>query len=119
VNYEWVTEEVEDTGVENEVDVMGMFHSDTYSKALEYAELYRSKGKQAMIGLVRDRWDEVYGLEDRQWAYLEDGQLPERFDGGARIPKRFTVEVCNANSAGINSGWSAAGMVVLTAKVTR
>jgi hypothetical protein len=119
VGYEWVTEEVEDTDLENEVDVISMIHYDTFRKAAERAEDLRAQGKQAMVGLVRDVGNEIDGLTDRQWAYIEDGQLPEKFDGGARVPKRFMVEVCNANSAGIDSATSAAGMVVLTAKVTR
>jgi len=62
--------------------------------------------------LVRDVWipmtDEQLGrhqkifgvpcptdmdLHDRQWAYVEGGNLPVEFDGGARVPKRFFEEL--------------------------
>ena len=44
--------------------------------------------------LVKDvyrQWD----LSDRSWAYVEDGKLPEYFDGDSRskVPKRFHAEL--------------------------
>jgi len=43
--------------------------------------------------LVRDKRIEAGDLEDRQWAYLEDGKLPDEFDQGGKIPKRFIKEL--------------------------
>ena len=40
-----------------------------------------------------DEFHKHEGLEDRQWAYIEDGKLPEEFDGGEKVPKRFHEEV--------------------------
>lgn len=96
IGYEWIVEEVEETGVENEVDVIDVNHWDTYRQAVQRADMLRAEGKQVQIGLTRDSGDETDGLQDRQWAYLEDGRLPPQFDGGARVPQRFHAEVANA-----------------------
>lgn len=32
------------------------------------------------------------GLVDRAWAYVQDGILPEKFDNGRKVPKRFQKE---------------------------
>jgi hypothetical protein len=56
--------------------------------------LWRRRGGRVEIGLVRDRHHDIdKELLDRQWAYLEAGKLPERFDDGAAIPQRFRAEV--------------------------
>jgi len=42
--------------------------------------------------LVRDTWEDG-GLGGREWAYLnEDGTMPDTFDYGAKVPKRFKQE---------------------------
>lgn len=47
--------------------------------------------------LVRDWHDWGYGTSDREWAYatIENGVLvlPERFDGGTKVPQRFHKEL--------------------------
>lgn len=46
------------------------------------------------IALCRDVGCQAEGIEDRQYAYVnEDGELPETFDEGAKIPKRFREEL--------------------------
>lgn len=70
--------------------------------------------KNVRLVLVRDTWrkmtDEEMGraskygvmpesemtLENRQWAYIEDGLLPKEFDGGSKIPERFRLELKKA-----------------------
>ena len=45
------------------------------------------------IGLVRDEGNDVDGLVDRQWAYIQnDGTLPDKYSKGAIIPKKFRAE---------------------------
>jgi len=90
--YEWIVETVEDLG-ENEVDVIDTNAWDTYEEARKDAQALMAQGKQTMIGLTRNVGDEVDGLQDRQWAYIEDGELPGEFDGGARVPQRFQREL--------------------------
>lgn len=50
--------------------------------------------------LVRDEYDE-YGedLIDRSWAYVEDGELPETFENGARVPLKYHRELAAAIAA--------------------
>ena len=44
--------------------------------------------------LIRDTFNAIdEDLVDRQWAYVQDGKLPEFFDGGSRVPKRFHAEI--------------------------
>jgi|SRR5215831_8407391 len=98
IGYEWVIESIED----EYNDIVDLSHADTYAAALLVAENMKKDlkpGHHVEIGLVRDRGDEVEGLQDRQWAYIgweEDGKLPERFDGGAAVPQRFHREVMEA-----------------------
>lgn len=74
--YEWVAEKLDEHG-----DIEDCF----YVESREEAE--RIGGE---IALCRRVHYVIDGDEkDRQYAYLEGGKLPEEFDGGARVPKRF------------------------------
>jgi hypothetical protein len=89
--YEWVIEIVDEHN-----DIVQVNHADAYARAKRWAAEYAPElkpGERIEIGLVRDRGDEVEGLTDRQWAYVEDGSLEPTFDGGARVPERFRQEV--------------------------
>jgi len=88
--YEWVIETVDEYE-----DIREVNHADTLTMALLDATLEaEATGMRVDVGLVRDALDNIDGsLKDRQWAYLEDGKLPEQFDGGASIPQRFKREV--------------------------
>ena len=89
VGYEWVIEAVDEYG-----DIQSITHADILSKAFEYKDFFHTEGwERVEIGLVRDVGDDIDGLQNRQWAYLEDDKLPATFDGGAKIPKRFLEEV--------------------------
>lgn len=57
------------------------------SEHMTYAE---ALGRGATeIELVRDLCCPYDGIVDRQFADVVDGKLPEKMDGGARIPKRM------------------------------
>lgn len=49
-------------------------------------------GDALKLVLVRYEYSDDDGLVDQQWAYVESGVLPETFDDGAKVPKRFHVE---------------------------
>jgi len=94
--YEWVIEVVEDEY--NDVEDMDL--ADTYAEAVKAAEAMKKglkPGHHLEIALTRLLINDLdQDLEDRQYAYLgweEDGRLPERFDGGAAVPRRFHKEV--------------------------
>lgn len=77
--YEWTVEEENDDG-----DIVDSFFFDTLAEAVKFGS--------GTIGLVRNAGSESEGVEDRQWAYPVDGKLPDFFDGGAKVPGRFTKE---------------------------
>jgi|SRR5215831_6089393 len=98
VAYEWVVEEI-DPNDEYE-DIQETSAWEKYIDALGSAEWVRREGLRADIVLVRDEGDDVDGLTDRSWAYLEkDGTLPTYFansggvDTTVKVPKRFHQEV--------------------------
>lgn len=46
--------------------------------------------------LVRDLIDEDGDVCDRGWAYVEDGHLPDDFDCGNPVPRKFFLELLEA-----------------------
>ena len=58
-------------------------HADSFSRALAIAEAVKAEYPRVEVGLVRDVADEVEGLQDRKWAYLEEGKLPAYFSDSA------------------------------------
>ena len=107
IAYEWAIEPVDEFD-----DIIDVTHADTYAEALERAAGYpigesldegRTIIARVEIALTRlySRDFEVYGLEEREYAYLgEDGRLPANFDAesgaagkGAKVPARFHREV--------------------------
>jgi hypothetical protein len=95
VSIEWLVEEIDRDG-----DIIDVHHLDSYAEALEHARFCRAeRDVKTSIGLVRDRGNDVEGLVDRQWAYVDHGKLPERFDwgggedGGAIVPAKYHREI--------------------------
>jgi len=84
IRYEWIVETMDGK------DVQDVTHFDTFAEALASYSL----GME--IALVRDVIASDENLQDRQWAYMGNGRLPEVFDRGTRVPKRFKKEVSRA-----------------------
>jgi hypothetical protein len=89
---EWLIETIDAYG-----DIIEVTHADTYAEALKWAE---GQEQPTQIGLVRDRGNEVDGLVDRQWAYIEadSGKLPDHFSDsggciGPAVPARYHNEL--------------------------
>ena len=80
VYYEWVAEEIDES--ENIVDTN---FADRLSDVLRY------RAPNVHIGLVRTVGCDSEGVEYREWAY-PDPDMPERFDGGSKVPQRFLAE---------------------------
>ena len=80
VNYEWATEYKLDSG-----DIEEVVHWDAAAEAI--LDHHQNKEVTDLV-LVRDLWRDE-DLDDRQWAYVENGKLPKEFDGGAKVPQRF------------------------------
>ena len=83
--YEWDIETIAPWG-----DILDHNHED------RLCDLPPLEEGQRLV-LVRDRFCDFDGLIDRQWAYVEEGKLPERFDDGqvelAKVPQRFHKEL--------------------------
>lgn len=96
VSYEWDIE----TFVAPDGDIIDHHHSNTiagFAPQDVWAALNGDVNSETNIStrlvLVRDVGDEVDGMTDRQWAYVEDMRFPDAFDNGALVPKRFIDEL--------------------------
>ena len=87
VNYEWDIEWVDRHG-----DIQDHNHRDKLEDHKPPRKVPDANGYTEDLVLVRDEWNEWEWLVDRQWAYVKEGILPEKFDCGAKVPKRFHVE---------------------------
>jgi hypothetical protein len=88
--YEWGFEEAEsEDGEEGNSD---------FSDILSQLD---TSGNGELV-LVRNSGSESMGLEDRLWAYVKDGNLPENFEDasgeetGIKVPERFHKELLKA-----------------------
>ena len=93
VCYEWDVETfigLEDLDTD---DIIDHHHCSVAAEAISmHREVVRAGEVQARICLIRDTLGVWNTVEARTWAYVEDGVLPERFDDGTRVPKRFAKE---------------------------
>mgnify|MGYP006919677575 CR=1 FL=1 len=100
-HYEWLVEEIDAHG-----DILDIHHADTFADVWAWSQRYPPSGDVVRhdIGLTRRIYEyfdgECGGMIDLEWAYLEDGVLPERFadSGGCEtvaVPKRFRQDVQN------------------------
>ena len=86
VSYEWDVEVVDaETG-----DILEHNHAN------RLVDHWPITGANERLVLVRDKYD--YFVHDREWAYVENGKLPEYFEDGlgrqgAKVPKRFHKEL--------------------------
>lgn len=84
VTYEWDLETLDEYGDIQDHD---------------FAErLIDLKGKEWRLVLVRDEGNELNGLANRYWAYVENGKLPECFSNATnvvniKVPQRFHKEL--------------------------
>lgn len=90
ISYEWVMEEIEN----REGDIIDPQFCDTLKEALAIEP--DEKALRVEIALVRFEGNEFDGIRLREYAYLNDGKLPEEFEDGYKVPKRFHDEVKKA-----------------------
>jgi hypothetical protein len=91
VYYEWDIEEVDEHGDIQDHD---------FRDRLKDFGVTPTIGERYHLVLVRNTGDEYEGVVYREWAYaIKSGDrwvLPEWFDGGARVPKRFHEELARS-----------------------
>ena len=95
ISYEWVIETVDQFN-----DIQDVNHADSFDEAKQRAAgVSVPENGRVEIGIVRNRWSDFDGdLEDRTWAYIDNGALPSHFQtaGGAqacKVPEKFRREV--------------------------
>lgn len=88
VFYEWDFEVSDEHG-----DIVDHEHYDKLPKTSSEIKMEEN----VELVLIRESGNEADGLQDRQWAYpeIQNGILclPEEFDGGNKIPRRFREEL--------------------------
>lgn len=87
ISYEWVFEEYDNNG-----DIIDPLFSDKLIDAQREAEGCFTHEYE--IALVRNEGTEEDGLQVREYAYITaEGELPEEFDDGYKVPQRFHKEL--------------------------
>ena len=87
--YEWDVEEVDSDG-----DVSDHDFDEKLSVLLKAHPI----GENESLVLVYNLGSELDGIQDRAWAYVKEGELPEEFDNGYRVPMRFHHELSRVAS---------------------
>lgn len=90
VNYEWCIEHYTDDEFQDITD-------NNFSDSLNFDQndFQADDGEKTRLVLVRNEGNEKDGLEDRHWAYVEDGKLPKFFADalggfiGYEVPQKF------------------------------
>ena len=92
VTYEWRVNVCDEYG-----DIEDFTSCDTYAEAREEERKLHAHGMDLRwyteIELGRDEWCEDNGLQDRGYATVENGTLPERFCCGNKVPVYKRKEV--------------------------
>lgn len=106
IRFEWALETVywdEDEDLQDIEDSdyrasLSDYGADDLADAIAQKRFVRKDGIECFtrLSLRRDRGCDAEGIEDRQYAYVVSGTLPERFDGGAKIPERFIAQLAKA-----------------------
>ena len=88
VTYEWDVEEIDEFE-----DIIEHHHGNRLAEVIEWLQEPNTR-----LVLVRDVGNDIEGITDRTWAYVEGGKLPDHFDYGGgeigpKVPKRFHDEL--------------------------
>lgn len=86
-DYEWVAEVIaEDEGI-----VPEFFEKDKATEAKEYGdeELKDADVIRIDYALVKNYLDADGYMDDREYAYVKDGQLPAEFPDGSKVPQKY------------------------------
>ena len=88
VSYEWVAEPVDQHG-----DIIDPIFGDTFNDVRDVDAADFENAVAVNIALVRNVGNDDQGLQDRQYAYLTGGILPNEFNEGADVPVRFIRQI--------------------------
>jgi len=90
IDYEWCCEE----WTFDRSDVLENYFMESVGDCYKVAKDLQTFS----IVLRRNVWNETEGQLAWSYAYVQDCKLPVEFDCGAKVPKRFTVELQKALS---------------------
>ena len=89
IRYEWTLETIE----------LGEIIDNDFSDKLDFDIAKVLDVPYYDLGLVRNEGNEIDGVNERYWAYVKEGKLPDNFktamgeDTGIKIPNRFHDEL--------------------------
>lgn len=90
--YEWTCEVIVDDENPDYQDIVDSDFGDSLEEVQRRGESNDIEGTICRYGLVKNVGNEDDGLQERTWAYVdENGKLPEEFENGDKVPKRFRV----------------------------
>ena len=84
VSYEWDLESFDEYG-----DIIDHDFSEVYPGLPKEEGVNLVLVRNVYEGLSGDDFNYSATLVDRSWAYVVEGVLPEKFDDGESVPKRF------------------------------
>jgi hypothetical protein len=87
LDYEWDIEVLDEHGDIEDHDFQDNYPGTQDDPEKNVVVLVKSYAR----GLSGDEYS--FFIEDRTWAYIKDGELPEEFQDGTRVPQRFHKEV--------------------------
>jgi hypothetical protein len=86
-SYEWVAELLDEHG-----DIIEPMFGDTLKEVQLYAAQSDEHADDIAFALVQNIGEDINGLQDRGYAYIgDDGYLPEFFDNGESVPKKYLI----------------------------
>ena len=91
VDYEWTIEDTDFYGDIHAIDQMSVVEAINRSRTKSYTD-----NCKPVLVLIRMKGNQDEGLLDKQYAYLENGELPKEFDGGALVPKYILNQYLSA-----------------------
>ena len=102
--YEWVIEEIivhghDEHGIIEDIeenffgDKLTDYYLNEVRDAIEKRRISGEETKYTMLGIIYHLGNEDDGELDRDYAYVDEGKLPECFEFGRKIPQRFHKEL--------------------------
>jgi hypothetical protein len=91
VSYEWDYESVDEYG-----DILDHDFRDECPGLPTESNVELVLVRNVFTGLSGDDFNMSADLEHRSWAYVVNGQLPEEFDDGERVPKKLHADFAKA-----------------------
>jgi hypothetical protein len=94
IEYEWVIETIDiESGDIMECDYFESLSQINWKNYSPMKSFMNDTTYQ--LALCKNIYHDIRGLQDRQYAYMNEDELPESFEDGTAIPKRFKTELEN------------------------